>query len=168
MKSKLCVLFILTLMLGVASGATIFSDGFEPGPLAAAFTTVNSTATLGPWTVSNGSIDWIGGYWTASAGTGSVDMAGNSAGTIKTQLPTIAGQTYVLSFDLAGNPDSAREKILDVLVGDFSGSFHFNQAGTSRSAMGWQNKTVTFVASGSDWLTFAADIDSGYWGPALR
>ena len=61
------------------------------------------STTIPGWTVKD--IDWMGvnGYWVASEGSFSIDMNGAAAGYIKQEFATAVGQTYTVSFDLAGN-----------------------------------------------------------------
>ena len=149
--------------------ATIFSDGFNGAPLPGSFQTIFAgETTLSPWTVG-GSVDWIGGYWQTAEGHGSVDMAGNGAGTLSTTLNTIAGQTYALSFYLAGNPDGGNQtKTLHVQVGTLPiPDFTFDTAGHGKGSMGWVLETVNFTAVGNDNLTFTSGEGSSPWGPAL-
>ena len=142
----------------------------------AEFSTGSSFATTGggfQWTVNNGNVDWIGTYWTAPDGTRSatgehsVDLDGNTPGGIRdTADGTVAGQMYLLSFDLAGNPDgSASENIKTVSVsaGSTTHIFTFNvdngvatgpngstAAGgpTSDAKMGWQLESFLFIGDG--------------------
>ena len=120
-----------------------------------------------PWNVTSGSVDWLGAYWQPASGTGSLDLSGWDPGTIQTTLSTVAGQTYNLSFALSGNPDYQSNKELLVSVGDFSGSFYFDSTGHTRADMGWVTKTISFVASGNDILTFVSTAGNGHYGPAL-
>ena len=56
------------------------------------------------WTIHAGSVDWIGTYWPAAAGTKSLDMNGGGPGTISQGLATTIGKTYVVTFSLSANP----------------------------------------------------------------
>ena len=161
------LLVMCVLSCGIAPAATIFSDGFEPGP-EGSFTSVPAVSTIGPWTVGLGGVDWIGSYWTPAAGSASVDLSALAPGSVFTTLSTVAGQSYVLNFSLAGNPDLAGVKTVHVTVGDFVGDFSFDTTGMSLGAMGWVGQTASFKASSSsDVLTFAAAAGSGAYGPAI-
>jgi choice-of-anchor C domain-containing protein len=146
---------------------TIFSDGFNGTPAPGTYQTFNG-GTLGPWTVG-GSVDWIGGYWQPAEGTGSVDMAGDYAGSLSTTLSTVAGQTYTLSFYLAGNPDGGdTAKHLNVQVGSLTQQYTFSTVGHNEGSMGWVLETANFVAAGNDILTFTSlEPQSSPYGPAL-
>ena len=62
-----------------------------------------STAITG-WTVSQGTIDYIGTAWQASEGARSLDLQGLASGGIQQTFNTTIGETYRVTFDLAGNP----------------------------------------------------------------
>jgi choice-of-anchor C domain-containing protein len=129
-----------------------------------------STALTG-WTVESGSIDWIGSYWPASQGSRSIDLTGFDAGAISQTLTTTIGNTYVVTFDLSGNP--AGPPAIKTLTVGATGApttgyeFDTATAGNTLSDMMWVSKTYTFLAtSTSSVLTFASTTD-GFWGPAL-
>ena len=133
--------FFLTLvcMAVSAQASVIFSDGFNFSTPPSGFITVNGGGTIGPWTVGGSSVDWIGGYWQPAEGNGSIDMSGNNAGVLSTILSTVAGQSYTLSFYLAGNPDGGNiVKSLQVQVGSLNQTFHFDTTGHSEASMGWE------------------------------
>jgi choice-of-anchor C domain-containing protein len=112
------------------------------------------------WTVVSGDIDYIGGLWVASNGGRSLDLVGDqNVGGIQQTFSTIAGATYLLTFDLAGNPGGPPAiKPLDVTVGSTVQSFTFDTSGTSVSAMGWLPQQVNFTATSSfTTLTFISD-----------
>jgi len=108
-----------------------------------------STAITG-WTVSQGTIDYIGTYWQASEGSRNV------------------GETYRVTFDLAGNTDySPTIKEMRVSAGGNSADFSFDITGKSRSNMGWVSKSWGFTATGTTTtLSFLNLVDTPY-GPAL-
>jgi choice-of-anchor C domain-containing protein len=142
------------------------------------FTTISSS--FGPWTVTSGSIDLIGGYWqsptgpnAASGGTnGSVDMDGNSVGAISQVISGLtSGKTYTLQFYLSGNPDGApTTKSLDVSIGSVvDQNFTYTNSGNTYSNMKYTLESLTFTAGPSDTLTFASQDPSspGYYGPVI-
>ena len=62
------------------------------------------------WYIDSGSVDVLPNGFngsTADEGTNYIDLDGNSAGTISTNVPTVPGQLYVLSFAYAQNPDGS-------------------------------------------------------------
>ncbi|CAN0483827.1 unnamed protein product, partial [Phaeothamnion confervicola] len=103
-----------------AQAATLLPDGDFAGsgnPFQTIFLNQNFGAT-NKWTVTKGSVDWIGDYWQSPSGIGggSVDLDGLDAGTISQSL-TLAPGTYTVTFALSGNPDGLpTTKLLEVNV----------------------------------------------------
>jgi len=158
-------------MLGVASAAHFNVNGsFEDGTNPGSFTTLEAqnSSSIENWTVSKGSVDYIGDYWKAADESRSLDLSGNEAGEVTQNLNTRIGQDYNLIFSMAGNPDNGpSDKVLSATAGGETKTFTFNTTGKNRDTMGWTNKTVSFVAtSTSTKLTFTSLTD-GPWGPAL-
>jgi hypothetical protein len=164
------------------------------------YSTGQSFATTGSgfqWTVNNGNVDWIGSYWTApngnrsATGEHSVDLDGNQPGGIRdTADGTVAGQMYLLSFDLAGNPDGpANESVKTVVVTAGSTTspqtFTFNVANgvamgpngstaaggpTSDTNMGWQVESFLFMGDGgsTNFSFISGDTDpNSLYGAAI-
>jgi choice-of-anchor C domain-containing protein len=123
-----------------------FEVGPDPGPLG----TYSAGATSIPgWRVTTRTIDYIGSYWPASHGKRSVDLDGTpGAGGIAQSFATIPRQEYVVTFDLAGNPELPPPvKKLQVNAAGQSAEFSFDISGKSKSGMGWQRKTWRFIAN---------------------
>jgi len=162
-------LFSGVLAIGIATSANaaiIFSDGFNSLGNLGSYSSVAS-GSIGPWTVGGGGVDWIGTYWQPQEGNASVDLSRLLAGSVSTVLPTIAGQSYDLSFYLSGNKAGGNIiKQMQANVGDLNAVYSFNTTGISNSAMGWTLISATFLASGNDTLTFTS-LENGPYGPAL-
>jgi len=144
------------LLLPVVASANMVVDGsFEDPSVSGTFTTINAGSSIGAWTVTAGSVDLINNYWQPAQGSQSVDVAGNINGTIQQTISGITdGQTYLLTFYMAGNPDGdPTTKTLQASMGDFSQSFTFNDTGYTKDNMGWTEESATFVATG-DVLSF--------------
>ncbi len=165
---------------GPAAAATAFQNGnFTDGSYTASyagsgFETLspelgNATAMTG-WTVTGGSVDWIQGYWQAPPlGGYSIDMNGTATsnqtalGVLTQTFATDVNATYVVGFELAGNPNCGPpRKTLTVSAADTPTQPYFvDTAKTSNSDMGWAPQTYSFVAaSDSTTLTFASDNTS--------
>jgi len=162
---------VLTAALaGVAPASVIVNGSFENGTNpGSGFLTLGAgdNTSITGWTVGSGSVDYIGGYWQASSGGRSIDLSGNGAGSLSQTFATVAGQNYRVTFDLAGNPDSAGVKTLTVSAAANSQVFNFDSTGKSRPAMGWTGQTFFFTATGSSTtLTFTSNTNSAF-GPAL-
>ncbi|RZT10573.1 PEP-CTERM protein-sorting domain-containing protein/MYXO-CTERM domain-containing protein [Duganella sp. CF402] len=83
--------------------ATIFADNFDSNTDA-----LNASSFANGWTVSDGTVDIIGptGGWDLIPGNGYyIDLDGSTgkAGLFSNSIAVSAGQTYILSFSLAGN-----------------------------------------------------------------
>jgi hypothetical protein len=71
------------------------------------------------WNIGGAGIDLIRTYWTPSEGKQSLDLSQLGSGSVSQLIPTTAGGTYTLSFDMAGNPECGpAEKLLKVYWGD--------------------------------------------------
>jgi choice-of-anchor C domain-containing protein len=160
---------------GIAQANLITNGSFEMGLYPGGnYSTLSAGSTaINGWTVTTGSIDWIGNYWTASEGTKSLDLAGlYQNGTIVGQsFNTVVGQSYLVQFDMAGNPDKGYDKaLIGATIGGASQIFTFDQNTQTRSNMGWQTMSFTFVAlSDLTQLSFgnsSTDIRDA-WGAAL-
>lgn len=132
-----------------------------------------STAITG-WTVTGHSIDYIGGYWQASDGSRSIDLSGSGLGGIEltTGFDTSIDLEYMVTFDMAGNPDGLPLiKELEVQAGDFTGTFSFDSTGSTRNAMGWEQRSFTFTATDTTTVLSFRSILNGaadpYFGAAL-
>jgi choice-of-anchor C domain-containing protein len=157
----------------LAAFAGAKNGSFETGtidPGSGVQLSMGSTALTG-WTIATGSVDWIGGYWAAAAGTKSLDMNGTGPGAISQVLDTTAGTKYVVSFSLSANPDGGSTlRALTVGAAGSSKSFAFDRGvfPNTRQNMMWQSKQFSFVATGaSTTLTFTSGEATSPFGPAL-
>lgn len=120
-----------------------------------------------------GSVDLIGTYWQAPPGGGnSVDLAGNSEGTIAQTISTVAGQSYQLSFALSGNPDGGPTvKVLQVGFGASTATFNYDRSvyNNDKGNMMFVLDTANFVATGSSTTLSFSDIGGapGYYGAVI-
>ncbi|MFS0738151.1 choice-of-anchor C family protein [Sphingomonas sp. 1P06PA] len=171
MRKLLLSIATMALLPGVANAAAFQNGSFEDGPDAGSFITLSAgdTSVTG-WTVGAGTVDYIGSYWVASDGTNSFDLSGNGIGSISQTFDTIAGLTYNVTFDLAGNPagDPATKTLLTMATGGSTQTDTFTVTGANTLAnMGWQTFSYSFVAqSASSTLTFSSDTATAF-GPAL-
>ncbi|MFH1091844.1 MAG: choice-of-anchor C family protein [Pseudomonadota bacterium] len=154
-----------------------FEQGLSPGN----FTTKGPGNPSFPgWTINSGNIDHINAYWQAASGQGSIDLDGNSPGTISQTFASIPGARYLLTFYLAGNPDAAPLiKRVQVSVTDatlpgppppfLSENFAYYVVGSTRTNMRWAQRFFSFTAqSASTTLTFhSLTVGACCWGPAL-
>jgi choice-of-anchor C domain-containing protein len=164
--------------LSMAGSAFAFSGitngSFESGSFTGApyeELAAGSTALTG-WTIDSGSLDSIGSYWAASDGTRSLDLNGCcQPATISQALATTVGGSYVVTFDLSGNPDGG-PAVKTLTVGATGGSteamsFDVVATGATLADMKWSTRDYSFVATTSTTvLTFSSTTPGGA-GPAL-
>jgi choice-of-anchor C domain-containing protein len=157
-----------------AQAANLIMDG-DFNNTNATFVDVASVSTIGPWHVTSGSVDLIGGYWqspsgpNASAGgtNGSIDLNGSGPGTISQSFTTQVGKEYALTFDLSGNPDGGpATKMVKVVVGPAGAVDTFPavlEALSSHSNMNYLPEELDFTATGTTTtLKFEGDNISSY------
>jgi choice-of-anchor C domain-containing protein len=155
-----------------ASAQIVANGGFEtPTAPTNNFSTLSGSQLTG-WTISQGNVDLIGpGYWQPAAGSQSLDLNGNAGpATIYQDVTLTLGGTYRLSFAMAGNVEGPPTlKTMTVGIGGIDlGTFSFNAAGRSPSAMGWETFTRDFTATTPTMrLTFASTTPGCCTGPAL-
>ena len=161
-----CRVAALAFMLvsGAAAPAPFQNGSFEvgTGPGAAFITLGNGDNTsITGWTVIRGDIDYIGGYWQASNGVRSLDLIGDQfVGGVQQTFDTIPGATYLVSFDMAGNPAGGPTiRPLVVTVAGNTQSFTFDITGATLSNMNWTPHQFTFVATGTtETIQFVSDL----------
>lgn len=128
------------------------------------------STTIEGWTVAE-QISWHQGQFLASDGTHAVDLFGSpSSGVIKQTFATQPGQTYKLTFDLAGNPfDGPIIKELQVDAAGQTAQFTFDITGRSGSNMGWESRVWAFTATETETtLQFSSpDKQGGLTGPVI-
>lgn len=178
---------VLALMISSTSAhATnlLTNGGFEDTrgtySSAAPFVTLEAGSSAIPgWTVQQGSVDWIGSYWQPSEGSKSLDLAGYyQHGQISSDpFATIIGRSYLVSFDMAGNPDQSYLKQLvtlataDLMLDSYV--FSFDQTGNTKSDMGWITNSFEFVAQYETTRIIFGDVTNiltnprEAWGAAL-
>lgn len=156
-------------LAGAAQASTLIPDGDFSAPYGGGGFTTEFTS-FGPWTVTSGSVDLIGGYWQAPGGvpnTGSVDLDGDSPGGIS-QTFALAPGSYDLTFDLSGNPDgSPATKTVDVSVNSASGVYQYTIGLNSHSNMLYLPESLAFTTTGSTTVSFTSvDVGTPY-GPVV-
>jgi PEP-CTERM motif len=136
-----------------AVAAPIVTDGnFVSG--FGSFNTYSSGQTLasGAWTVTQGSVDQIGGYWQApTLGGGSVDLDGNFARGGITQVIAPSAGNYLLTFFMSGNPDGGNPlKGLTASVGGTSQNFYYTTGSNSHGDMQYAFESMLFSTAGGN------------------
>jgi choice-of-anchor C domain-containing protein len=133
----------------------VVNGSFETGPdTGPSFVRLapGSTAITG-WTVTRAPIDYCAPASIGpSDGVRSIDLDGNDgdAGGIAQTLVTTPGVTYLVTFDMAGNPNNpAPIKLMRVSAAGQSADFSFDITGRDKFNMGWTAKSWQFTAVGS-------------------
>ncbi|GCE14849.1 DUF642 domain-containing protein [Tengunoibacter tsumagoiensis] len=106
------------------------------------FNEYSAGQTFSAWTVAAGSVDLVDNqYWRSGHGKHSMDMDGNSAGALYQDLPTNIGGTYILSFELAANPECGDAvKTLQIWWGGkLLDQIQVSSHGYNNQQMGWHN-----------------------------
>jgi choice-of-anchor C domain-containing protein len=157
----------LTAAAGTAQASPInllVNGSFEIGPTGSSLSDVDvlagSTDILG-WTVfgtapaGSGVIDYLNPPWDVSDGLHAIDLDGRNStgGGVSQTFATTVGQTYLVSFDLSGNPGDAPTnglpliKQVRVTVDGVTQDYSFDTIGMSRENLMWQSLAFPFVAS---------------------
>ncbi|MEV5712120.1 choice-of-anchor C family protein [Actinoallomurus sp. NPDC052274] len=155
-----------------------FSNGGFENPVVPAnsFTTFNAGAEIGAWRVADGNVDLIGsGFWQAAEGNQSIDLDGNTAGTVEQSVPTHFGGCYNVTFSLAGNPDggpAVKRGFLRVTQHGMGHpanqrNFAFDTTGKTRADMGYVPQRFRFRALGPAVTLAFGSTTAGAFGPVI-
>jgi len=174
---------VVMAILVVAGAAQPASAGYN-ALVNGSFETAAKDPGGGVVQVSAGDIDsWfieptlylVGTFWQASQGNRSLDLNSTGPGSIRQKFGSVGfGNLYLLSLDLAGNPDigpgikSLRVRA-DLTLSQQS-QFHdftFDTTGKSKTNMGWTTKYWSFYAPGSQTVLSFISTTNGSGGPAL-
>jgi choice-of-anchor C domain-containing protein len=174
---------VVALPVTALAGGEVANGSFEEGAFSGGgFETLAAgtpaAGAMTGWTVTEGSVDWIGSYWNAADGALSLDMNGTPSdgvgmiGVITQGVATTVNNTYVVQFWMAGNPacGPGTKTLIVSATGAAPASYTFENTGsTTLTDMGWQQMGYSFLATGSStMLSFAADPTStSFCGPAL-
>ena len=126
-----------------------------------------SSAITG-WSVSSGTVDHIRTHWVAAAGSQSIDLEGNSPGTIEQTFPTTPGADYRLTFQYSANPDGgpaqSADRTADVLVNGLT----VDTVSHAQSPFVWQAESLVIHAtSASTTLAFHSTASTPSYGIAI-
>jgi choice-of-anchor C domain-containing protein len=156
----------------------LFADGGFENPTVPAntFTRFGVGGTIGPWKVTDGTVDLVGtGFWQAAEGHQSLDLEGDGPGTIEQPIPTRFGGCYTVTFSLAGNPDGGPSikrgfaRVTQNGIGHptTQKNFTFDTTGKTRANLGYVQERFRFRAlTPTVTLSFASTTGGGY-GPVI-
>lgn len=175
-RSIALAIVMMVASAGAARASTLIIDGgFEGGADPGTFSTYGTgSLSLPGWTILSGSVDHIGTYWQPSEGSRSLDLSGNAPGAISQTFNTTIGQKYVVSFDLAGNPDEKETGVVKTIgtsivtgLSTFASTFTFDVTNTSKANMGWTAVSYSFIAEATSATLFFQSLTNTAYGPAL-
>lgn len=152
------------------ANADYITDGDFSNPNGgSSFTTYSNGSSFGPWNVTSGTVDLIGGLWQSpTVGGGSVDLNGNAPGSISQAASTTAGN-FLLTFSLSANPAGGLGlHTVQVSVGDAIQNFVFNVLPSQTFAnMNYIVETLAFHTTGATTLSFASLDAASPYGPVV-
>jgi len=171
----LSVAFVMAFVASAAyaDGINLVTNGnFTANGTPSPFTTVFAEGSgISDWTVESGSVDLIGTYWQGPlfpTGGNSIDMDGDSPGSISQSFSDTPGQVYTVTFYLSGNPDGPpTTKTLDVSVDSTSETFYYTIGDNSHTSMDYVEESFTFTGTGPDTLTFTSGDNGSPYGPVI-
>lgn len=125
---------------------------------------------FGAWLVESGNVElksWMN--WQPAHYRQSLDMHGDTAGTIGRDIATQPGQQYIVSFARSGHPVCANAvTTMSAFFGsELLGNFSFDSTGNSVANMGWRHDAVTVTATTATTRLRFASTTPGGCGPAL-
>ncbi len=150
--------FSLTVLTGVSQASIIFSETFDTVP-----TSLNTTGTIGNFTVTSGNVDIVGTFPTYNYGSlcvapesvNCVDLDGNTNATITSSSISLAAGSYILSFDLNGSQRGPSSSTT-VTLASFSQTYNL-----ASSSTGAYSVPINVSTPGSYTIVFASNDPGG-------
>ena len=131
---------------------------------------IGSTEIEG-WKVVRGSVDIVGPDWQSSDGSYCLDLEGEAAfGGVSQTFATTPGQSYLVRFDMAGNPEGPpKTKKMRIQAVGQSADFSIDIVGRDRRNVGWQTHSWRFTATEPKTTIefFSLGTVGGDYGPLL-
>jgi choice-of-anchor C domain-containing protein len=166
-RAAAAILLMITCSIQAFGRHNLLLNGsFEEGPDPGSFRAyeAGSTAIRG-WKVTRAMIDYVGSKFPASHGERSLDLDGTPGfGGIEQTFSTTPGQIYIVSFDLAGNPQGppATKKLRVTAAGQAADFSH-------DASLNWSHETWKFKAAEQSTTIefYSLDAEGGYCGPLL-
>jgi len=132
--------------------------------------------SLSGWTVSRGNVDWVSAQAAQPcAGSRSLELNGNTDGTVSQSLATKPGVACRVTFCMAGNPNGppAVKTVIVSATGNPYAQYAFDTTGRTLTDMGWSTRTYSFTATGPsttiqfDSHTTRNDAGLNAYGPVI-
>lgn len=168
---RILTLGLTATLLLPAAPAPVFRDGFESPPVSGQGRRLPTGSHIGPWTVTAGDVDLATtSLWQTPAGRQTLDLDGDTNGTVSTTIAVRPLTTYKVTYALAGNP--AADPMLKTgqvrVNGKTVQRFTFDTSLTSLSKMAFTSRSVyVFALSRQLRLDFASTTTPAGYGPVL-
>ena len=154
--------------------AAFQNGGFEStsNPPPAGYFVLNQTGStvMNGWVVTGVDIEHAQTTFSEPEGTRSLDLSGSTRGGVAQVFQTVAGQTYTVTFDHAGNtyaPCGPRVKALRASVNGNASNFTFDTTGKANNALVWATRSISFTASSEASVVWFESLDPSCAGPVL-
>jgi choice-of-anchor C domain-containing protein len=155
---------------GAAPPQGLRDGSFEQPSVGGGYQPFLAGQNIGAWVIENGSVEIVGTYWQAAAGSQSLDLSGiwDLAGTIYQDVETVPGRTYKLRFAFAGNPEDQAIKEAKVFWNDTElAKLTVDTAGRSLAEMGWKYYSYDVVATGTVSRIKFQSLTLNFLGPVI-
>jgi hypothetical protein len=122
------------------------------------------------WAVTDGDVRQVRDGWQAAGGRQFVLLNETEPGTLVQNVPTVAGQAYLLRFAMAADPRGGpASRSMQVFWDEqpVGGVMTFDATGKSRTAMGWERHAIMVSANGTVTTMKFQSQTPGAFGPAL-
>jgi len=166
------ILIAFSLVFAVVCGAPFSNGGFEDNSCNVIYFCTSYGTEIPSWNIVSGSVDVVySAYWQANDGSWSIDMAGDSDGTLTQSFDTTAGNEYHVSFALSGNPEGGPQtKTLNVgasgsPVQTYSYTVNFQHNPIPN--MNYAQESYVFTASSSSSAITFQSVGDQAWGPVI-
>jgi choice-of-anchor C domain-containing protein len=174
LTALLCLLLLSVIAYPLRAANLLANGGFETPNVEGTHNFYSVTPPGFGWVLESGTIDIMDDAWQHAAGEQSLDLHGNSPGTIYQDIATEPGERYRIQFAYAGavhaQCGAGGNKTFNVLWGGaLIDSVSFNTVGRTTTSMGWVYYTAEVTASSTTTrLRFQSTTTGGtICGPTL-
>lgn len=164
---------VVTAVQSVAQPANLVMNGAFGEPACTGVCEFGAGNTGIPhWTVGGNSVDVVSAnYSEPAAGSQSIDLSGSGSGTLTQVVATTTGASYILKWEIAGNPVCGQQiKTMDVYWdGVLADTLKFSTADHNVTSIGWVTRQIKVTANSSaSSIQFAdATPDDSWCGATL-
>jgi choice-of-anchor C domain-containing protein len=155
---------------GVSPPQGLRDGSFEEPSVGGRYQAFLAGQNIGAWVIESGSVEIVGTYWQAAAGSQSLDLSGiwDWAGTIYQDVETIPGRSYQLRFAFAGNPEDQAVKEAKVFWNETElEKLTVDTAGRSLADMGWKYYSYDLVATSTVSRIKFQSLTLNFLGPVI-